>query len=160
MEPMDRNAVRVVLLDARQRILLQQIEFPATFEEDNVKVWITPGGGIDPGERPEDAAARELSEELGLESVAIEGPIWKREHTFTFEGKVYRQKELFYVAKVDSHEASPTELLDPYVLSHRWWSLREIDAAVDVKFAPRELARHLKELLASGHPTSLIDVGV
>ncbi|MEV4220989.1 NUDIX domain-containing protein [Nonomuraea sp. NPDC049725] len=33
----------------------------------DVGLWATPGGGVDPDERPEDAVVRELREELGIE---------------------------------------------------------------------------------------------
>jgi hypothetical protein len=41
----------------------------------------------------------------------------------------------------------------------RWWSIDELDASRDA-FAPRELRRHLRELLRSGPPADPIDVGV
>lgn len=37
----------------------------------DVPVWVLPGGGIDPGESPEDASVREILEETGL-SVKID----------------------------------------------------------------------------------------
>ncbi|MFC4112950.1 NUDIX domain-containing protein [Nonomuraea zeae] len=40
----------------------------------DVGKWAAPGGGIDPDERPEDAAVRELREELGVE-VRVRGLI-------------------------------------------------------------------------------------
>lgn len=160
VEPIEREAVRVVLLDGRNRILLQECEFPESFEVPDKRLWITPGGGIDSNESHEDAAVRELSEELGLDGAVVEGPIWTREHSFTFEGKVYEQRETFYVARVDSHEVKPTELLDPFVLSHRWWTLKQIEAVDEITFAPRQLARHLRDLLNSGPTSTPVDVGV
>lgn len=32
-------------------------------------IWILPGGGVDPGERPEEAAIREVKEETGIDVV-------------------------------------------------------------------------------------------
>jgi ADP-ribose pyrophosphatase YjhB (NUDIX family) len=40
----------------------------------DVGLWASPGGGIDPDERPQDAVVRELREELGIE-VAVRGLI-------------------------------------------------------------------------------------
>ncbi|MEV0591088.1 NUDIX domain-containing protein [Nonomuraea cavernae] len=40
----------------------------------DVGLWAAPGGGLDPDERPEDAVARELREELGID-IAVRGLI-------------------------------------------------------------------------------------
>ncbi|MEV0382509.1 NUDIX domain-containing protein [Nonomuraea sp. NPDC050643] len=34
---------------------------------DDVKLWAAPGGGVDPGERPEECVVRELREEIGVD---------------------------------------------------------------------------------------------
>ncbi|WP_240675279.1 NUDIX hydrolase [Cellulomonas endophytica] len=59
------EGVQVILLDARDRVLLQlrddipDIPFPGT--------WCLPGGHLEPGERPADAAVRELREEMSVD---------------------------------------------------------------------------------------------
>ena len=59
----DRRAVRVLVVDEADRMLL--------FQDSDLGLdpvahwWVTPGGGVDPGETPEQAAAREVLEETG-----------------------------------------------------------------------------------------------
>jgi double-stranded uracil-DNA glycosylase len=59
--PIERPAVRGLVVDRAGRTLLVQ------FRDGTGQVWwATPGGGIDPGEAPEEALSRELVEEIGL----------------------------------------------------------------------------------------------
>ena len=57
-----RPAVRIVCLDVSRRVLLLRWRDPS----DGAIVWGLPGGGVNPGESPLDAARRELVEETGL----------------------------------------------------------------------------------------------
>lgn len=54
--------VAVALIDKQGRVLMQQRDFAAA----HGGLWEFPGGKVDPGESPEDAAVRELAEELGI----------------------------------------------------------------------------------------------
>lgn len=68
-------AVGVVTLDASRRVLLVRAS------EDNK--WTIPGGMVEPGESPSDAAVREMKEETGLDVELVRilgvfgGPLWR-----------------------------------------------------------------------------------
>ena len=62
--PRGIHVVAGVITDARDRILLAR----RTEGRDLAGLWEFPGGKVDPGETPEQALARELREELGIEA--------------------------------------------------------------------------------------------
>jgi TDG/mug DNA glycosylase family protein len=154
-----RPAARAVVLDAaKQRVLLVCFEFPKR------TVWALPGGGIEPGETPEIAIARELVEEVGVRDPI--GPlIWTREHwSLSMEGWAGQGERIYLVQLTrGSGPLAPTmtaaELAAEWVTSVRWWTLDELDAG-DVTFAPRHLPALLRELTERGPPASPVDVGV
>jgi len=71
-----RRAVRAVVMDDADRVLLVRFELPDS------ALWAMPGGGVDDGESPEMAIRRELCEEVGLRDVELGPVIWKRTHVF------------------------------------------------------------------------------
>jgi 8-oxo-dGTP pyrophosphatase MutT (NUDIX family) len=155
-----RQAVRAVLLDPADRILLVRFEFPGATR------WALPGGGIEPGELPEDALRRELHEELGMVDVAIGPHVWSRLHHVAFlDGSHDGQHDRIHVVRVDEpFEPSPTlgweRLRSEHVHELRWWTLAEVVDAEEVHFVPATLAEHLIALLRDGAPPAPVDVGV
>ena len=85
--PILRPASRVLLIDPSDRILLLKANVP---DQD---FWLTPGGGLEPGESFESGALRELCEETGLRDVTLGPCVWMRTHVFPWDGKVYKQQE-------------------------------------------------------------------
>jgi len=90
------------------------------------------------------------------------GPeIWTREHTFAWDGSIYRQCERYYLVRVDEHEPAPTiDLAAEHVHDIRWWTLDELDAVDPEQLAPRSLACRLRDVIERGVPPAPIDVGV
>ncbi len=126
-------------------------------------VWITPGGGLEPGESHEAAVLREIQEEVGHQAIELGPWIWTRVHEFTFRGSRYRQNERFFLANCEPFEVDSSgldELELELVKGHRWWTLAEIRSATNIVFAPRALAELLVPLVRGAIPTAPIDIEV
>jgi len=157
-----RQAVRALLITPDQHVLLVRFEFPTR------TVWALPGGGLDDGETHLDALHRELIEEVGLESPVVGAHVWNREHIIAFEDGLWDgQQDRFYLVEANERfdpvpALSWEQLRAERLHELRWWHVDEIQAAAtdDVWFAPRELGRHLRNLIAGGPPTMPVDTGV
>jgi G:T/U-mismatch repair DNA glycosylase/ADP-ribose pyrophosphatase YjhB (NUDIX family) len=154
LEPVPRAAVRALVVDGAERVLLLRFENPVSREA----WWATPGGGVEPGESEELTLRRELREECGLE-LCDPGPVvWVREHVFPWEGRLLAQSERFHLIRVDRLEVAPTvDLAAEGVHGHRWWTLAELEATGE-RLAPAALARDLRGLLAAGPGREPLDV--
>jgi double-stranded uracil-DNA glycosylase len=155
IEPAPRPAVRAVVLDADDRILLTRFENPVT----HAVWWATAGGGVDEGESEEAALRRELREEAGLADVEIGPVVWTRESVFAWDRRLLHQRERIHLVRVDAHEPKPTiDVAAEGVTDVRWWSLDELEAS-DERLVPRDLAPRLRELLRDGPPREPVEVG-
>ena len=155
LTPTPRPAARVLLLDARDRLLLFRWKPP--------NVWITPGGGLEVRETYEKAALRELWEETGLAGVALGPWVWSRTTVFKWRGVLYEAQEQFYLIRVQEHTVSLDGLDSVEVeemTEYKWWPTEEILAAKDVEtFASRRLGELLPPLIAGKIPPVPIETG-
>ena len=153
--PIVRPAARVLLVDQRDRLLV--------FKWETLNVWITPGGGLLPGESHEQAALRELWEETGISDIKLGPCVWSRRHLFHWKNQVYDAMERFFLARTGEVTIS-TAGLDPNeateMTEHRWWSADEIQSATGHEtFAPRKLAQLLPPIIRGEIPPQPIETG-
>ena len=130
----DRRAVRVLVLDEADRMLL--------FQDSDLGLdpvthwWVTPGGGVDPGESDVEAAVRELWEETGLvvDAGDLVGPLLTRVVVHGYSDKVVDQTEVFYVVRVAAFEVDTTAHTEEEQLTVadiRWWALADLATTTD-----------------------------
>ena len=138
---MDRRAVRVLVLDEADRMLL--------FMDSDLGLdpvlhwWVTPGGGVDPGESDHEAAVRELWEETGLrvDEEEVTGPFFTRPVVHGYSDKVVDQLEVFLLVRVPAFEvdtAGHTEEEQLTVADIRWWTRQDL-LATDDEVWPRDI---------------------
>ncbi len=148
---LNRRAARVLLVDPAFRVLLLTGADPV--DPAAGSWWMTPGGGVEPGETSAQAAVRELAEETGLrvEVDDLGAVVHRRRTSFRFAGQDYRVSEEYFLLRVPAFEvdtSGPGALVDPGVTGHRWWPLATLRETEEVVF-PAELAALVDALVGS-----------
>ena len=104
-EPTIRRTARVLLIDELDRLLLFQRQDPTNPSDI---YWCPVGGGIEPGESPEDAARREVKEETGLTDFDLGRHVWNRQDRYSFNGKNYQVSETWFLSRTPTFEIDTT----------------------------------------------------
>lgn len=143
----ERLTARVVLLDADGRVLLMKGRLPSA--PDAPGAWFTIGGGVEPGESVEAAAAREIREETGFARFELGPVMWRREAVLKLAGgEPVLFLEHYLLARCEGGEPSRAgwddveiKLIDDI----RWWRPGDLAACPDAVYPPG-LAALLEEL--------------
>ena len=152
----EREAIRAILVTPAPEVLLLRVRDPAGGDA----FWITPGGGLEPGETIESALRRELSEELGLEHFVIGPVVWRRQHTFDWAGKRVCQREQYHIVHVARFEPRMSDAVEMQVVDRfRWWPVEELARASE-RLTPLALAEILARYLTQGPPLEPPEVEV
>ncbi|WP_371810915.1 NUDIX hydrolase [Frigoribacterium sp. CFBP 13707] len=145
-----RPTSRLLVLDEHDRLLLMMTKAPDT---SGAARWITPGGGVDPGESHEEAAVRELHEETG-QVVAEVGPVVRVddfEVPWDAADHTHGHAE-FFVVRLPHFEVVDDDWTDDErvdILESRWFSLDELESTTD-PVEPVDLAVTVADVLRGG----------
>ncbi len=148
-----RHAARVLLIDDHDRVLL----FRYGPNHKGRHFWVCPGGGLEEGESHEEAAHRELLEEVDLAGVELGPCRWERETTFDWFERRINQQERWYLVRCPALElaAAHLESLRPEGIDQaRWWTLPELQATAEF-LVPRHLPALVADVLAGRVPDQI-----
>lgn len=136
-------------MDGTGRVLLLHWRDPVS----DRSLWEPPGGGIDPGETPFEAARRELAEETGLPSEAVLDRWVPVHRDFRWLGTHYVKTERFYLARFeDTPEVVPeafTAEENVTYLGFGWFSTREM-AGLHDPLEPPDLPEVVSRVIRLG----------
>ena len=146
-----RPSARVIVRDPAGQVFLFKFQFRLPNGDMNI-FWATPGGGVDVGETFEEAAKRELGEELGLDLPI--GPELHR-HNVEFimpDGMPVDAEERFFLVETGKEvfdHGRWTDLEKRILVDARWWSLDELKVTPDRIF-PENLTVIIEKLAECG----------
>ncbi|MBD8703557.1 NUDIX domain-containing protein [Frigoribacterium sp. CFBP9039] len=145
-----RATSRLIVVDDDGRVLLMLTKAPDT---SGVARWITPGGGVDPGETQAEAAIRELREETGQIITDPGDVVYVEDFVVPWDDAdhTHGHAEFFIVRlphfEIDDAGWTDDERVD--ILESRWFTIDELDGldAADDAVEPAALVPLLRRIL-------------
>jgi 8-oxo-dGTP pyrophosphatase MutT (NUDIX family) len=127
----------LLLLDPQARVLLIHERL-----ESGGSHWLTPGGGVEAGESPSEAAVREAYEETGIvvDLPLSAKPVLTTRRLWSWQTTLYDQVDHFYLVRLpEASEPTPRSLTEAErttLLGHRWWHAEELRATSETVLPP------------------------
>jgi 8-oxo-dGTP diphosphatase len=137
-----------MVFDPAGRVLL--IRCVAMRGGEEFVFWLTPGGEIEAGETPEQAAVRELREELGLD-VEVRAA-YTEANQFEHQGEMRDNMDFVFTARCavgDPALRGVTAEEIALMKEIRWWTVDEVEAAGNTgaeRIFPVDLAGRMRSL--------------
>jgi 8-oxo-dGTP pyrophosphatase MutT (NUDIX family) len=159
VDRISRPSARVILIGDHDEVLLIRVH-------DRVAgtgpVWLTPGGGVDPGEDLVTAAVRELAEETGLvlPPAQLTAPVAVSRGAWTFRGQPLYSENWYFAHRVGTFEPDPSAWTDLERELHtgwRWWSPDDLARTTEAVI-PGSLADLVRRLGRDGWPSEPIEL--
>lgn len=151
-----RRSARVFVLDAADRVLLLRCNL-VFGSPGSAQIWVTPGGGVEEGERLHEAATREVWEEIGLrvdpEALLPQVAMMEGDADIGGLGKG-RFREDYFVCRVAEHKVDVSGQSDDErreLNEFRWWSLDELERTTEF-VVPLGMAGLLREVVTGRLP--------
>ena len=143
-----RPTSRLLVLDDDDRVLLMKTVAPDT---SRFARWITPGGGVDPGETHVEAAIRELHEETGQVVTEVGDVVRVDDFEVSWDDADHTHGHAeFYVVRLPHFAVVDDDWTDDErsdIVESRWFALDEL-ATTDEPVEPGDLAELLRRVLA------------
>jgi 8-oxo-dGTP pyrophosphatase MutT (NUDIX family) len=145
-----RPSSRLLVLNREKQLLLFRFEHRSGPLAGHV-FWATPGGGLNAGESFEDAAGRELYEEVGIKLDHPGPQIAQRTARFALPtGEPVEADERYFLIDAENNVVSAehlTELEREVMVANRWWSQAELQSTPE-RIWPEDLAQILIDAAA------------
>lgn len=147
-----RIGARVLLLDHLDRVLLMHARDP---DDPGHHWWELPGGGLDDGETPEQAAVREVAEETGIQLDHLGPRVWIRESRFRYRNRDHHRIDHVFLATcthpVPTAATTFTENEKAGLIERHWFTATALHQCRD-KLLPAELPTLFDAIVAGDLP--------